>query len=190
MLSPEEADFVSRDPAIPGLRTVLDPRAFLAALGRVVPERDLRVAQIQYVKYKPGTFYLASEFDLAKAGPGDYMSELVAWDPVKQQKVWGQKEELPFMGGVLSTGGGLVFHGNIQGWFKALDAKTGEELWKFNAGSGISQGAITYELDGKQYVAVVSGRLKTPPSFLGHTGERIFASSPEGGAVFVFELAD
>jgi hypothetical protein len=56
MLSPEEADFVSRDPAIPGLRTVLDPRAFLAALGRVVPERDLRVAQIQYVKYKPGTF--------------------------------------------------------------------------------------------------------------------------------------
>jgi hypothetical protein len=40
------------------------------------------------------------------------------------------------------------------------------------------------------YVAVVSGRLKTPPSFLGHTGERIFASSPEGGALFVFELAD
>ena len=94
------------------------------------------------------------------------------------------------MGGALTTGGGLVFHGNIQGWFKALDAKTGKELWKFNTGSGISQGAITYELDGKQYVAVVSGRLKTPPSFLGHTGERIFASSPEGGAVFVFELAD
>ena len=84
--------------------------------------------------------------------------------------------------------GGLVFHGNIQGWFKALDARTGKELWKFNAGSGISQGAITYELDGKQYVAVVSGRLKTPPSFLGKTGERIFASSAEGGALFVFEL--
>jgi alcohol dehydrogenase (cytochrome c) len=61
-------------------------------------------------------------------------------------------------------------------------------LWKFNTGSGISQGPITYELDGKQYVAVVSGRLKTPPSFLGKTGERIFAASPEGGALFVFEL--
>ncbi len=107
-----------------------------------------------------------------------------------QKKVWGSKEELPFMGGALATGGGLVFHGNIQGWFKALDAKTGEELWKFNAGSGISQGAITFELDGRQYIAVVSGRLKTPPSFLGHTGERIFASSPEGGALFVFELPD
>jgi hypothetical protein len=78
-----------------------------------------------------------------------------------------------------------------MGWLKALDAKTGEELWKFNAGSGISpQGPITFELEGKQYIAVVSGRLKTPPSFLGHTRERIFASSPEGGALFVFELAD
>jgi alcohol dehydrogenase (cytochrome c) len=59
-----------------------------------------------------------------------------------------------------------------------------------HAGSGISQGAITFELDGTQYIAVVSGRLKTPSSFLGHTGERIFASSPESGALFVFELAD
>jgi phosphotransferase family enzyme len=56
MLTPEEDDLVSRDPAIPGLRTVLDPLAFIEALGRAVPERDLRVAQIQYVKYKPGTF--------------------------------------------------------------------------------------------------------------------------------------
>ena len=56
MLTPEEADLVSRDPAIPGLKTVLDPLAFLEALGRVAPERDLRLAQIQYVKYKPGTF--------------------------------------------------------------------------------------------------------------------------------------
>ena len=139
---------------------------------------------------KKGTFYLAEDFNLDKPGPGGFMSEMVAWDPINQKKVWGSKEELPFMGGALATGGGLVFHGNIQGWFKALDAKTGEELWKFNAGSGISQGAITFELDGKQYIAVVSGRLKTPPSFLGHTGEQIFASSPEGGALFVFELAD
>ena len=89
---------------------------------------------------------------------------------------------------MLPTGGGLVFHGNIQGWFKALDARTGKELWKFNTGSGISAGPITYALDGKQYVAVVSGRLATPPKFLGWIGEKIFASSPEGGALFVFEL--
>ena len=138
--------------------------------------------------YKPGTFYLASEFELAKAGPGDYMSELVAWDPIKQQKVWGSKEELPFMGGALSTAGGLVFHGNVFGVFKALDAWTGKVLWQFNTGSGITAGPATYEVDGTQYVAVVSGRLKTPPSFLGWIGEKVFAASPEGGALFVFEL--
>ncbi len=138
--------------------------------------------------YKPGTFFLASEFDLAKAGPGDYMSELVAWDPIKQQKVWGSKEELPFMGGALSTAGGLVFHGNVFGIFKALDAWTGKVLWQFNTGSGITAGPATYEVDGTQYVAVVSGRLKTPPSFLGWIGEKVFAASPEGGALFVFEL--
>ena len=138
--------------------------------------------------YKPGTFFLASEFELAKAGPGDYMSELVAWDPIKQQKVWGSKEELPFMGGALSTAGGLVFHGNVFGVFKALDAWTGKVLWQFNTGSGITAGPATYEVDGAQYVAVVSGRLKTPPSFLGWIGEKVFAASPEGGALFAFEL--
>jgi alcohol dehydrogenase (cytochrome c) len=138
--------------------------------------------------YKPGTFYLASEFELAKAGPGDYMSELVAWDPIKQEKVWGSKEELPFMGGALSTAGGLVFHGNVFGIFKALDAWTGKVLWQFNTGSGITAGPATYEVDGTQYVVVVSGRLKTPPSFLGWIGEKVFAASPEGGALFAFEL--
>jgi len=68
------------------------------------------------------------------------MSELVAWDPIKQQKVWGSKEELPFMGGALSTAGGLVFHGNVFGVFKALDAWTGKVLWQFNTGSGITAG--------------------------------------------------
>jgi len=138
--------------------------------------------------YKPGTFFLASEFELAKAGPGDYMSELVAWDPIKQKKVWGNKEELPFMGGSLSTAGGLVFHGNVFGIFKALDAWTGKVLWQFSTGSGITAGPATYEVDGVQYVAVVSGRLKTPPSFLGWIGEKVFAASPEGGALFAFEL--
>jgi PQQ-dependent dehydrogenase (methanol/ethanol family) len=139
-------------------------------------------------EYKRGMFFLASEWELAKVGPGDNMSEMIAWDPLKQKKVWGNKEELPFMGGGLSTAGGLVFHGNIQGWFRALDARTGKVLWQFNAGSGISQGPITYEVDGKQYVAVVSGRLKTPPSFLGWIGEKIFNASPEGGALFAFDL--
>jgi PQQ-dependent dehydrogenase (methanol/ethanol family) len=140
--------------------------------------------------YTPGKFYLASEFDLDKAGTGGYLSELKAWDPVKQAPVWGIKEDLPFLGGVMSTAGGLVFYGNTHGQLKAVDAKTGDVLWTFNVGSGILQSPITYTLDGKQYLAVVAGRIKGPPSFLGKIGEKVINASPEGGMLVVFELAN
>jgi alcohol dehydrogenase (cytochrome c) len=168
------------------------PMAYSPETGLVyIPSFNLCMDLIgRTAEYKRGQFFLASEWELAKVGPGGHMSEVIAWDPLKGEKVWGNKEELPFLGGMLPTAGGLVFHGNVQGWFKALDARTGKELWRFNTGSGISAGPITYALDGKQYVAVVSGRLATPPRFLGWIGEKIFAASPEGGALFVFELPD
>ena len=138
--------------------------------------------------YQRGKFYLAFEFDLGKGGPGGYLSELIAWDPVKQQKAWGNKDELPWLGATLTTGTGLTFHGDIKGAFKALDAKSGNKLWEFNTGSGISAAPITYEVDGKQYVAVVSGRTFTIPLFLGPIGAKMAAASSEGGTLFVFEL--
>jgi alcohol dehydrogenase (cytochrome c) len=138
--------------------------------------------------YQRGKFYLAFEFDLGKGGPGGYMSELIAWDPVKQHKVWGNKDELPWLGGTLTTKAGLAFHGDIRGMFKALDAKTGQMLWQFNTGSGISAAPMTYEAGGKQYVAVVSGRTFTIPLFLGPIGAKMVEASPEGGTLFVFEL--
>jgi alcohol dehydrogenase (cytochrome c) len=138
--------------------------------------------------YERGKFYLAFEFDLGKGGPGGYMGELIAWDPVKQQKAWGNKDELPWLGGTLTTAGGLTFHGDVRGWFKALDAKSGQVLWQFNTGSGISAAPVTYAVGGKQYVAVVSGRTFTIPLFLGPVGAKMVAASPEGGTLFVFEL--
>jgi PQQ-dependent dehydrogenase (methanol/ethanol family) len=146
---------------------------------------DLEGAQPQY---KRGAFYLGVEFDLGKAGPGGHLGEVIAWDPVKKQKVWGNKDELLYLGGMLSTAGGLVFHGDLKGWFKALDAKTGSVLWQFNTGSGVSAAPMTYELGGKQYLAVVSGRTFAIPAFFGPIGERMVAASAEGGTLFVFEL--
>ena len=146
---------------------------------------DLEGVQPQY---KRGAFYLGVEFDLGKSGPGGHLGEVMAWDPVKKQKVWGNKDELPYLGGMLSTAGGLVFHGDLKGWFKALDAKTGAALWKFNTGSGVSAAPMTYELGGTQYVAVVSGRTFAIPAFFGPIGEKMVAASAEGGTLFVFEL--
>ncbi len=138
--------------------------------------------------YKRGAFYLGVNFDLNKVGPGGHMGGLKAWNPVTQKEAWFNKDELPFSGGIMSTAGGVVFQGDIKGWFKAVDAKTGKLLWKFNAGSGISAAPMTYTLDGKQYIAVVSGRTLSIPAFFGALGEKMVDASPEGGALYVFSL--
>ena len=139
-------------------------------------------------EYKRGQFYLGVNFDLDKPGPGGYLGGLKAWDPVAQKEVWFNKDDLPFNGGTMTTSTGLVFAGDIKGTFRAMDAKTGKELWKFNAGSGISAAPISYTLDGKQYVAVVSGRTQSMPAFFGKIGEKMVAASPEGGTLYVFSL--
>jgi len=139
------------------------------------------------VSYKRGVFYLGAEFP-TKEGPGGFLGELVAWDPVANKKVWGVKEDLPFNGGTLSTGGNLVFSGNLHGDFRAYDAKTGKVLWSKNLGTGIGAGPVTYSVGGKQYVAIVVGRTAALPAFLGEVGKKMVAAAPEGGALFVFSL--
>ena len=88
----------------------------------------------------------------------------------------------------MTTAGGLVFYGNQHGDLKAVNAATGEVLWTFDVGTGILQSPITYAADGKQYLAVVAGRTKGPPSFFGKIGQRVTDASPEGGILVVFEL--
>ena len=86
---------------------------------------------------------------------------------------------LPLFSGMLATKGGVLFTGDQRGRFLAYDAKTGKELWKFQTGSGINASPMTYELDGKQYVAILSG-LGGDPSF--------YYSAPKGGMLWVFAI--
>jgi glucose dehydrogenase len=91
-------------------------------------------------------------------GPGGHRGEMSAWDPVAGTAVWTIKESFPVWSGALATAGDLVFYGTMDGWFKAVDARTGELLWQFKTGSGIVGQPISYRgPDGKQYVAVFSG---------------------------------
>ncbi|MBR0758097.1 PQQ-dependent dehydrogenase, methanol/ethanol family [Bradyrhizobium jicamae] len=139
------------------------------------------------VNYKRGVFYLGAEFP-TKEGPGGFLGELVAWDPIANKKVWGIKEDLPFNGGTLTTAGNLVFSGNLHGDFRAIDAKNGKVVWSKNLGSGIGAGPVTYSVGGKQYVAIVVGRTAALPAFLGDIGKKMVAAAPEGGSLFVFAL--
>ena len=70
---------------------------------------------------------------------------------------WKLKTAEPMIGGVLATAGGLVFTGEGNGLFKALDAETGSVLWKFQAGAGVNAPPSSYTVNGKQYIVVAAG---------------------------------
>jgi len=108
--------------------------------------------------YIAGTPYLGASVKMYP-GPNGYQGELLAWDPIGAKKVWSIKDEkLPVHSGVLATAGNVVFYGTMDGWFRAVDAKSGSELWKFHCGSGIVGNPMTFSgVDGKQYVAVYAG---------------------------------
>jgi PQQ-dependent dehydrogenase (methanol/ethanol family) len=109
------------------------------------------------VAYFPGTPYIGADAP-EKGGPGDYKGEFMAWDAAGGRKIWGIREPFPVWGGALVTAGNVVFYGTLDGWFKAVDATKGTELWKFKVGSGIVGNPIAYRgPDGKEYIAVYSG---------------------------------
>lgn len=112
---------------------------------------------IMQVSYIAGTPYVGAEARM-KPGPGGHMGEFSAWDIRAGHERWTINERFPVWSGALATAGGLVFYGNMEGWFKAVDAETGEVLWRFQTGSGIVGQPVTYRgPDGHQYVAILSG---------------------------------
>ncbi len=107
--------------------------------------------------FTPGKPYGGAIIKMASA-PGPNRGRVIAWDAATGSVAWQAQETYPITGGMLSTAGGLVFYGTMDGWFKAVDAKTGVELWRFKTPSGIVGSPISYVgPDGKQYVAILAG---------------------------------
>jgi PQQ-dependent dehydrogenase (methanol/ethanol family) len=145
-------------PASPGAKdwqpTAWSPRTKLL----YVPHQHICMNfQTSEVGYIAGTPYVGATVDMY-AGPGGHRGEFMAWDPVKRIKVWSITEKFPVWSGALVTAGDIAFYGTMDRWFKAVDAKTGKELWKFHAGSGFIGQPVTFMgNDGVQYVAILSG---------------------------------
>ncbi len=85
------------------------------------------------------------------------LGQFTAWDATTGKIVWSNKEQFSVWSGSVATAGGLVFYGTLEGYLKAVDAKTGKELYRFKTPSGIIGNVNTWEYDGKQYVGVLSG---------------------------------
>jgi len=136
--------------------------------------------------YKKGAAYLGAGFTI-KPLYDDHIGVLRAIDPATGKIVWEYKNKAPLWGGVLTTAGNLVFTGTPEGFLKAFDAKTGEEVWKFQTGSGVVGCPITWEQDGEQYVAVVSGWGGAVPLWGGEVAKTV-KHLTQGGSLWVFKL--
>ena len=110
---------------------------------------------VEETPYPGGKLWLGGAF---KAIPNEEQwGRLVAVNLDTGKVAWGVKTLQPLIGGVLATAGNLVFNGEANGWFKAFDATSGKELWKYNCGAGVNAPAVSYMVGGKQYVAVAAG---------------------------------
>jgi PQQ-dependent dehydrogenase (methanol/ethanol family) len=145
-------------PASPGTKD-WQPSAFSPMTGLIyIPHNNLcQDVESVEANYIAGTPFVGMNLKMYP-GPGGNRGAFDAWDPVARKLVWSIKESFPVWSGALATAGNLVFYGTLEGWFKAVDARTGQELWKFKTGSGIIGQPISYRgPDGKQYVAILSG---------------------------------
>ncbi|WP_238364918.1 PQQ-dependent methanol/ethanol family dehydrogenase [Mesobacterium pallidum] len=138
------------------------------------------------ITYKKGAAYLGSGFTI-KPNYEDHIGSLKAIDPMTGEWKWEAKNDAPLWGGVMTTAGGLVFYGTPEGKFLALDDETGEELWSFQTGSGIVGQPVTWDMDGEQYVSVVSGWGGAVPLWGGEVAKKVNYLN-QGGMVWTFKL--
>ena len=110
------------------------------------------------VSYSAGQPYVGATLSMFPA-PNSHggMGNFIAWDATKGEIKWSLPEQFSVWSGALATAGDVVFYGTLEGYLKAVDAKTGEEKFKFKTPSGIIGNVFTYEHAGKQYVGVLSG---------------------------------
>jgi len=160
---------------------------------------DYSVANVSYIA---GTPYLGATTPY-RAGPGGNLGAFIAYDAARGKKVWEIKEPYPVWSGALATGGGVVFYGTLDGWFKAADARSGKVLYKFKVGSGVIGNPISFKgPDGKQYIALYAGfggdwgllsgdvrsddpdDVRPPASFM----PDIARHTSQGGIVWIFGL--
>ena len=109
------------------------------------------------VSYTAGQPYVGATLSMFPPKGEENMGNFIAWDAKTGKIVWSDPERFSVWSGALSTAGGVVFYGTLEGYLKAVDAKTGKELYSFKTPSGIIGNVTTFEHKGKQYVAVLSG---------------------------------
>jgi alcohol dehydrogenase (cytochrome c) len=144
------------------------------------------------VEYRRGQqFTGAQSVDFLVDENADHIGELQAWNLRTGERVWTQEFESPNWGPVMTTAGGLVFSGGTHDrYFRALDAATGRILWQYRTNSGITGVPTSFEIDGRQYIAVQSGWGVDAQGMTARIDRARGTETlvPQGGVVWVFAL--
>jgi PQQ-dependent dehydrogenase (methanol/ethanol family) len=157
--------------------------------------------QVEYTAGQPYVGATLTMFPTPNSHGG--MGNFIAWDPAEGKIVWSDAERFSVWSGALSTDGGITFYGTLEGYLKAVDTKTGKELWKFKTPSGIIGNVFSYQYNGRQYVGVYSGiggwagigmaaGLTESTAGLGAVGgyKDLAKYTTLGGSLFVFALPE
>ncbi len=150
--------------------------------------------------YRAGQFFVGATLNMYP-GPKGTLGQVKAMNSVTGEFEWEIAEKFAVWGGTMATAGDLVFYGTLDGHIKALNSKSGEELWKFKLPSGVIGHPITYKHNGKQFVAIYYGvggwpgvglvfDLQDPTAGLGAVGafKELAHYTQMGGGVMVFAL--
>jgi PQQ-dependent dehydrogenase (methanol/ethanol family) len=191
-------------PAAPGMKD-WQPTSFSPRTGLLyIPHQNLcEDIETMTTSYIAGTPFVGASV-VYKPGPGGHRGQVTAWDPAAAKAAWVLKETFPVWSGTLVTAGDVVFYGTLDGWFKAVHAKTGELLWQFRCGTGIIGQPIVYRApDGHEYVAVLAGvggwagaivsndldpRDATAGNGFGNVLADLKDATTRGGMLYVFSL--
>lgn len=150
-----------------------------------VPVYDFAMdLQAKKMEWKRGEWYLGAKVLNFNAGAG----HIKAFDAATGKLVWSKSQSYPATSGILATGGGVVFYGDPEGYFNALNDETGEHLWSFNLGTGVYGNPTTYSTGGKQYVGIVygAGGGGIWPIYFGEW----YKKQSKGGGLMVFSVDD
>jgi quinohemoprotein ethanol dehydrogenase len=130
--------------------------AFNPKTGQVyIPAQEIGMTYETVKDFKPAA--IGWNIGVATTNRANVKGYLIAWDPVKQKEVWRANYMGPWNGGILTTAGNLVVQGNAAGFFSVYRADNGDKLWSTSAQSPVMAAPITYEVDGEQFIAVLSG---------------------------------
>jgi alcohol dehydrogenase (cytochrome c) len=145
------------------------------------------------VTYTAGQRYVGATTTLYIAPGADHIGELQAWNLDTGQKTWSHPfANSQLWGPVLATAGGVVFAGGTNDrYFRAFDASNGKTLWEFRTSSGVNGVPVSFQIGGKQYIAVQSGwgvDAARMQARLNLVRPWEFPDVPQGGSIWVFAV--